>query len=52
MHFGELKRRFLPNALIHLGWYMRNIFDGLEGSICVFHLKYDLHSGSSYSIRN
>jgi hypothetical protein len=24
MHFGELKKRFLPNAPIHLVWYIRN----------------------------
>jgi hypothetical protein len=25
MHFGELKKRFLPTAPIHLLWYIRNL---------------------------
>jgi hypothetical protein len=51
MRFVELKMRFLPNAPIHLVWYIRNFFEVLDGSICVFHLKYDLHSSSSYLIQ-
>jgi hypothetical protein len=45
---GELKMRFLPTAPIHIVWYIRNFFDSLEVSKCVLHLKYDLHSCSSY----
>jgi hypothetical protein len=48
MHFGELKMRFLPNAPIHIVWYIRYIFDCLEVSKCVFHLKFEIHACSSY----
>jgi hypothetical protein len=48
MQFGELKLRFMPTASIHIVWYIRNIFDCLDVSKCFFHLKYDLHSCSSY----
>jgi hypothetical protein len=36
MHFGELKMGFLPTAPIHILWYIRNVFDCLEVSKCVF----------------
>jgi hypothetical protein len=48
MHFGELKMCFVPTAPIHIVLYLRNFFDCLEVSKCVFHLKYDLGSCSSY----
>jgi hypothetical protein len=48
MHFGELKMRFMPNAPIHLVWYIRNVFECLEDSKCVFYLKYELHSSTYY----
>jgi hypothetical protein len=38
MHFGELKMRFMPTALIHILWYIRNIFECLGVSKFVFHL--------------
>jgi hypothetical protein len=50
MLFGELKMRFLPTAPIHLVWFIRNIFDCLDVSKCVFNLKYDLHSCCSYLV--
>jgi hypothetical protein len=40
MLFGELKMRFLPTAPIELVWYIRNVFEFWECSICPFHLKY------------
>jgi hypothetical protein len=46
-HFGELKMRFMQTAPIHIVWYIRNIFDSLGVSKCVFHLKYE-RSCSSY----
>jgi hypothetical protein len=51
MLFGELKMRFLLNAPIELVLYIRNIFECLEGSKCIFHLKYELLSCSSYLIQ-
>jgi hypothetical protein len=50
MLFGEQKIRFLI-APIELLWYIRNVFECLEGSKCLFHLKYALHSGFSYLIQ-
>jgi hypothetical protein len=48
MHFGELKMRFLPTTPIHIIWYILKFFYCLEVSKCVFNMKYDLHSCSSY----
>jgi hypothetical protein len=39
MHFGELKKRFMTTAPIHILWYIRNILDCLEVSKCVFILN-------------
>jgi hypothetical protein len=36
IHFGEQKMRCLPNAQIHIVWYIRNFFDCLEVSKGVF----------------
>jgi hypothetical protein len=47
-NFGELKICFLPTAPIQIISYRRNILDYLEVSKHVFHLKYDLHTRSSY----
>jgi hypothetical protein len=35
-HFGELKKRFLATAPIHIVWYIRNIYDCLEVSVFSF----------------
>jgi hypothetical protein len=35
-YFGELKKRLLTTAPIHIVWYIRIIFDCLEVSKCVF----------------
>jgi hypothetical protein len=51
MLFGELKMGFLVSAPIELVWYIRNVFECLEGSKCFFHLKYKLYSCSSYLIQ-
>jgi hypothetical protein len=51
MHFVELKKRFLLTAPIHLVWYILNILECLEVSKCVSHLKYVLHSCSSYCFK-
>jgi hypothetical protein len=48
MHFGELKILFLPTPAIHTVWYIQKVLDCLDVSKCVFHLKYDLRSCSSY----
>jgi hypothetical protein len=48
MLFRELKMRFVLTAPIELVWYIRNIFECLEGSKCLFYLKYELHSCSFY----
>jgi hypothetical protein len=48
MHFGEVKKRFFPTAPIHILWYLRYDLDCLEVTKSVFHLKYDVHSCSSY----
>jgi hypothetical protein len=48
LHFGYLKMRFLPNAPIHLVWYIRNVFGCFDDSKSVFHLKYELHSCFKY----
>jgi hypothetical protein len=48
MHFGELKKRFIPTAPIHILWYIRNVKGSLEVTKSVFHLKYDVHSCSFY----
>jgi hypothetical protein len=50
--FCRAENAFLPNPPIHLVWYIRNIFEDLEGSICVFHLKSELHSCPSYLIQS
>jgi hypothetical protein len=44
MHFGELKMRILVTAPIESVWYIRNVFECLEGSKCHLSLKYELHS--------
>jgi hypothetical protein len=51
MLFGVLKMRFLLSAPVDLIWYIRNVFEFLEGSKCVFHLKFCLYSCSDYLIK-
>jgi hypothetical protein len=50
MLFGELKMRFLPIATIQVVWYLQKNFDCVDVSKCVFRMKYDLHSYSSYFV--
>jgi hypothetical protein len=35
-------------VLIHLLWLIRDVYECLEGSKCVFHLNYEIHSSTSY----
>jgi hypothetical protein len=51
MHFDELKIRFIPKTLLHSVLYVRNFFEFLEGSKCVFYLKYELHTFFFYLIQ-
>jgi hypothetical protein len=44
MHFVDRKMRILPTAPIHIVCYIGKIFDFLDVSKFVLHLKYYLHS--------
>jgi hypothetical protein len=51
MHFGELKLLIIPTDTNQIVCYIRNDFECLEVSKLCLHLKYELHSGSSYLLQ-